>query len=292
MGIVYLNGQFIPEESATISIMDRGFLFSDSVYEVVPVFSGKMLGFTEHMERLDRSLKAIEINPVFPLEKWHEIFTTLLSKNEISSQNCAIYLQVTRGADSIRNHLLPENIKPTVVAFISALKSTPPEKLAEGLSAITHEDLRRRTCFIKGTALLPNILAYTKAQRAGATEAILIRDNHALEGTTSNLFIAKNGIIITPPVTETILAGVTRALIIRLAKENNLALEEKPITKEELLSADEIWMTGSGKEVCPITKLDENPVGNGRVGPLCQKIMSLYNQYKSSLLQDTSTHDR
>lgn len=283
MAIVYVNGQFLPEESATISVMDRGFLFSDSVYEVVPVFSGKMLGFVEHMERLDRSLKAIEMPPVFPIEKWREIFTALLHHNEINTENCAIYLQVTRGADKIRNHALPENIAPTVVAFISALKTPTPEKLAEGFSAITQEDLRRRTCFIKGTALLPNVLAYTKAQRAGATEAILIRDNYALEGTTSNLFIAKNGIIITPPITETILAGITRALIIRLARENHLELEEKPISKEALFSADEIWMTGSGKEVCPITKLDGLPVGEGRVGPLCQKIMRLYNDYKAAL---------
>lgn len=286
MGIVYLNGQFIPEESATISIMDRGFLFSDSVYEVVPVFSGKMLGFVEHMERLDRSLAAIEISPVFPLEKWREIFKTLLNKNEIARQNCMIYLQVTRGADTVRNHLLSENIKPTVVAFISALKSPTPEKLREGFAAITHDDLRRRSCFIKGTALLPNILAYTKAQRDGAAEAILIRDDQALEGTTSNLFIVKNGVIVTPPVTETILAGVTRALIIRLAKENNLKIEEKPISKEALFSADEIWMTGSGKEVCPITKLDGKPVGSGRVGPICLTIMEYYNQYKLSLSED------
>ncbi len=286
MGIVYLNGQYIPEESATISIMDRGFLFSDSVYEVVPVFSGKMLGFIEHMERLDRSLKAIEINPVYSIEKWREIFSTLLNKNEITSQNCAIYLQVTRGVDLVRNHVLPDNIKPTIVAFISALKTPPREKLAEGFSAITHDDLRRRSCFIKGTALLPNILAYTKAQREGAAEAILIRDNHALEGTTSNLFIAKGGVIITPPVTETILAGITRALTIRLAKENHLNVQEKPISKEELFSADEIWMTGSGKEICPITRLDEKPVGNGAVGPLCQKIMEYYNNYKAALLDD------
>lgn len=282
MAIVYLNGQFIPQESATISIMDRGFLFSDSVYEVIPVFSGKMLGFHEHMQRLDRSLEAIEMKPIFDSEKWLDIFKSLLEKNHITNQTCAIYLQITRGADAVRAHAIPENLAPTVVAFLSALKSVSPEQCRQGFSAITHDDLRRRSCYIKGTALLPNVLAYTKASRAGAAEAILIRDNFALEGTSSNLFIAKNGLIITPPITETILAGVTRALVLRLAKENQLQIEEKPIPKNELFNADEIWMTGSGKEICPITTLDGKAVGNGQVGPICKKIIELYNEYKTS----------
>jgi D-alanine transaminase len=237
------------------------------------------------MERLDRSLMAIEMKPVFNAEKWHKIFTELLDKNSITNQNCMIYLQVTRGADAVRNHAFPENMLPTIVAFISPLKNVPAEKLEQGFSAITHEDLRRRDCHIKGTALLPNILAYNKAHREGAAEAILIRDNYAMEGTSSNVFIAKNGVIITPPITPTILAGVTRALVIRLATENSLKLEEKSITKEELFDADEIWMTGSGKEICPISQLDNKPVGNGALGPVCRKILNYYQNYKASLLK-------
>jgi len=281
MGTVFLNGHFLPQASATISIMDRGFLFGDGIYEVVPVFAGKMLGFDQHIARLGRSLDAIKIKNIYSIEKWREICGNLLEKNQCADQSCNIYIQITRGAEQTRAHAIPENANPTIVAFITPAKIIPKEMLREGFSAITLEDSRRRDCHIKAINLLPNILLYNEAKLAGAFEAILLRGDFALEGTSSNLFIVKNNEIFTPPANHTILGGITRDLVLNLAKENHIAASEKDITRDMLFSADEIWLTGSSKEICPVTTLNQKPVGDGIVGPMWKIISELYEEYKN-----------
>src|SRR3990167_2523843 len=210
MNIVYLNGKFIPQEQATVSITDRGFLFGDGVYESIPVYEGHIFSLKQHLDRLKRSLAAIKMTPPLSDEEWHRVLHQLLEKNNKKNTDQSFYIQITRGSHPERNHAIPKNIPPTVMALCLPPKNTPRDRLAAGLSAITLEDRRRKDCYVKAINLLPNILAYEEAHQAGSAEAILIRNGEALEGTSSNLFIVKDGVIQTPPLSHQILAGVTR----------------------------------------------------------------------------------
>jgi len=289
MTIVYLNGEFIQQEQATVSIMDRGFLFGDGVYESLPVYQGHIFGLKQHLERLDQGLSAIKMAPPLAHRQWEDVLHELLVLN--GKQHCdqSIYVQVTRGSAPVRNHAFPEEIKPTILALCMPPKDISQETLHRGFSAITLEDRRRQDCNIKALNLLPNILAYQQAHEANSAEAIFIRNGEALEGTSSNLFIVKNDTIYTPPVSPNILAGVTRELILHLAKENNLSCEEKSVKEKMLLSADEIWLTGSLKAIYPIVKLNDNLVGNGQVGPMWFTITNLYANMVNAAKNNTDT---
>lgn len=281
MPIVYLNGQYLAQENATISIMDRGFLFGDGIYEVIPVFDDQLFGFEEHMVRFDQSLSAIEIKNPLSHAQWKKVLQTLIEKNnEKGSFNC--YCQVTRGAANTRSHTFSEDLEPTVVAFLTPAKTTPQAVTQKGFSAITLDDTRRRNCHIKAITLLPNILHMQKAKSQGAIEAILIRNNEVLECTSSNVFIVKNGELLTPPLSHAILSGVTRGVVIALAKKNNIPCKETVITPAMLKSADEVWVTGSSKEICPIVKINDWAVSNGKVGPIWKKMNTLYHEYKKA----------
>lgn len=280
MNIVYLNGDYLPQEKATISIMDRGFLFGDGVYEVIPVFDGQFFGFEEHMSRLENSLHAIDIQNPHTADEWQNIFKTLLIKNDKMTGSHSCYCQITRGADDVRSHTFSEQLKPTVVAFITPFKTQSRSELEKGFSAITSDDTRHRNCFIKATNLLPNILQMQKAKSRGAVETILIREGHVSECTSSNIFIVKNNQLITPPLSEHILSGITRQLIIKLARDNHIDCIEAIITPAELATADEVWITGSIKEICPIVSIDGKIVGDGKVGPLWKKMIVLYEAEK------------
>ena len=282
MPVIYLNGQFIPQEKAMVSIMDRGFLFGDGIYEVVPVFKGKFFQCDAHLARLDRSLNAIQIKNPHTITEWKTIFRDLLAQNKIVSGDHSLYCQVTRGADTTRNHLFSDQLTPTVVAFLLPVKKTSSAELEAGYAAVTSEDDRRLDCFIKAIDLLPAILRLQKTKNAGAFEAILIRNNEVTECISSNVFIVKNNVAITPPVSRYILKGITRDLIIMLAQKNNIPIEEKTITPDMLKTADEIWVTGSTKELAPIVLLDNKPVGTGKAGPLWHKMKALYEHYKDT----------
>lgn len=286
MSIVYLNGKFIPQESATISIMDRGFLFGDGIYEVVPVFDGLLFGLEDHLKRMDKSLAAIDMQNPLTHEKWKTVLEKLLIENKVGRESVNCYCQITRGADKTRSHIYPENLKPTVVVFLTPLKKSSQEKLSTGFNAITLDDTRRRDCHIKAITLLPNILNIQQAHKQGALEAILIRNGEVLECTSSNIFIVKNGVILTPPTSPLILSGVTRSMILQLAKDHDIPIKECTITPEMLFSADEVWVTGSSKEICPIVQVNNQPVGNGQVGPLWQKMWVLYQAKKQALIEE------
>jgi D-alanine transaminase len=278
--IVYLNGDFLPIEQAHVSVLDRGFIFGDGVYEVIPAYGGHPLRLKHHLQRLQNSLDAIRLNNPRSEEEWSAIITSLIEQNEGEDQY--IYLQVTRGVAK-RDHRFPDGNSPTVFVMSSPLLPVDSELLKQGVSAITLDDIRWRYCSIKTTALLPNVLLRQQAVEKDAAEAILVRDDEVTEGAASNLFIVLNGVIITPPKSNLLLPGITRDLVVELAQHHQLPCEEHSISADELKQAEEIWVTSSTKEILPITTLDGKPVGNGQPGSIWQKMFQFYQENKQRL---------
>lgn len=282
MSIVFLNGDYMPINEAKISPLDRGFLFGDGIYEVIPSYSGKMVGFKGHIERMNNGLKAIGIELDWSDKQWQQLCIDLSDKN--GAGPLGIYLHVSRGADTKRFHAFPENVLPTIfaMAFEVPVPKIPNLTTAKGYALISTEDLRWQRCHIKSTALLGNVLHFQKGYEAGSQETLLFNHKNELtEASSSNIFIVKNGIIATPPQNNQILAGITRRLVIDiLAKEGSLSLEERIVTLAEVESADEIWITSSSKEIIPVTTLDGKAVGNGQIGAVWLKAATLYSKYK------------
>lgn len=282
--IVYLNGRYLPLQEATVSVCDRGFLFGDGVYEVITVYKGKPFALDAHLKRLSASLNAIQLPPPMNHNDWIQIITTLLDKNPLlpdapNNTHQLIYLQVTRGADSpIRHHHFPPVVTPTIFMRVSSFTQRPIDEMKQGFKAITAEDTRWAHCHIKAITLLPNVLLMEQARQKGAIEALLLREGNAIEGAASNLFIVKNGTIITPPLAPHMLGGITRQLTLNIAKKNNIPYAERPITESALRQADELWVTASVKEILPITSLDDHPIGNGKTGALWHKMITLYRR--------------
>lgn len=276
---VFLNGRFLPAHEATISVMDRGFLFGDGVYEVIPVYGGRAFRLEHHLDRLDHSLSGIRLANPLPHSRWREVLAELVKRNE--GQDQSIYLQVTRGA-ALRDHGFPADAEPTVFAMSSPLKPVPEQIRREGISAITVEDIRWRHCDIKAIALLPNVLLRQRALDSGAAEAILVREGEVTEGAASNVFVVRDGRIQTPPKGNLLLPGITRDLVVELCLENALECREAPLLEEDLREADEIWITSSTKEVVPVTRLDGVPVGNGVPGPVWEQVIGIYQRYKEA----------
>ena len=275
--IVYLNGEFLPLESAKISVLDRGFIFGDGVYEVLPVYNGQLFRLVEHLQRLDNSLQAIRLANPLSRKQWIDILTTLVAHNQGGDQS--VYLQVTRGPAK-REHNFPQLIQPTVFIMSEVIQANPP---SPGVKAITCPDIRWQRCDIKAIALLANILLRQQAVDVGAVEAILIRDGYVMEGAASNIFVVIDGIAMTPPKSQYILPGITRDLILEVMQANQLPYREIAITEAQLRSADEIWVTSSVREILPITTLDEKIVGSGKPGPVWSQIWQLYQNYKQQL---------
>lgn len=273
---VYLNGQYLPIEEAVISTQDRGFLFGDGVYEVIPVFNKKLFEFDAHFTRLQNSLKSIFIANPLTKEEWHNILQTLINKH--SWQDQFIYLQITRGVQMERNHLPDECITATVYAYTNQLTPLNKTIIDNGIKVITLEDIRWLRCDIKAITLLPNVMMKIVAKNQGADDAILItKDNIVLEGTASNVFIVKNGIIYTPTATNNILHGVTRKVVEKIALANGIELHEVDISLTDLEQADEIWLTSSTKNVIAVCQLNGQKVGTGKPGKMWQKINKLFN---------------
>lgn len=279
---VYLNGEFLPLAEAKIPVMDRGFLFGDSIYEVIPAYGGELFRLPQHLQRLANSLHAIHMQNPLETEQWQQVFETLIAQRPGVDQS--IYLQVTRGAASIRDHAMPEEaITPTVFAMSNPIQAPDSKAMEQGINAITVEDIRWHRCDIKATTLLANVLVRQQAKNHGAMEAILVRDGLATEGAASNLFIVDDGQIITPPKSEHLLPGITRDLVLELAAEADIPYCEANIGLEQLESADEIWLTSSTREVMPVTHLNDMPVNDGRPGPLWQQMRALFQAYKLDL---------
>lgn len=277
----YLNGEFVPLEQACVPVLDRGFLFGDGVYEVIPVYGGRLFRLAHHLQRLDRSLREVRIVNPHSEPQWRAIFERLIAPAD-AALDWSLYLQVTRGVAQ-RDHAFPADVPPTVFAMLNAIAAPSPTLLAQGIKAITREDIRWGRCDIKAIALLANVLMRQEAVEAGAMEAILLRDGLASEGAASNLFIVSEGVIITPPKSAQLLPGVTRDLILELAAKAGLAWREAAISRQDLEQAEEIWLSSSTREILPVTALDARVVGHGRPGPLWQRMQGLYQEYKAGL---------
>ena len=279
---VYLNGEYLPLEQACVPVLDRGFIFGDGVYEVIPVYNRKVFRLEHHLQRLNNSMRAVRLNNPFTDAEWSEIINNVIDRNDGGDQS--IYLQITRGVAN-RDHRFPGDVAPTVFVMSNLFVMVPREQLEHGVSAITLDDIRWQYCSIKSIALLPNILLRQQAVEQGAAEAILIRDNEVTEGAASNVFIVKDGVIITPPKTDCLLPGITRDLVVEQAHEHDIPVKEIIIQQDDLLAADEIWLTSSTKEILPVTQLNGETVGNGKPGPVWEQMYSLYQEYKNNLRQ-------
>ncbi len=280
--LVYLNGDYLPINEAKISVLDRGFIFGDGVYEVIPAYGGKALRFEHHMQRLQNSLDAVRITNPLTNAQWQEVLDKLIS--ETGPEDQYLYLHITRGVAS-RDHRFPDETKPTVFVMSSVLQPVEPALLEKGISAVTLDDIRWQHCNIKAIALLPNILLRQQAVDQDAMEAILIRDGDITEGAASNVFIVSDGVIKTPPKGKKLLPGITRDLVVELAKTHNMPVEEVSITEKEFLAADEIWLTSSTKEILPVTRINEQQVGNGKPGAVWRNMYEKYQDYKETLRQ-------
>lgn len=281
MGSVYLNGKTLPIEEACVSVLDRGFLLGDGVYEVIPAYAGRLFRLDQHLERLSNSLDAIRITNPHTHDEWKTILQNLVTEH--GTDDYSVYLQVTRGVAAKRDHVFPEEIIPTVFVMCNPIPPVDDAILQRGATAITLDDIRWKRCDIKAITLLANVILKQEAHDADAAEAILIKDGMALEGAASNLFIVMEGKIITPPQSNQLLPGVTRDLVLELAEVNGIPFKERPVMKQELLNAQEIWLTSSTREILPVTKLDNEKVNDGKPGAFWINMIDLYRQYKQQL---------
>lgn len=280
---VYLNGRFIAAEDAKVSIMDRGYLFGDGVYEVIPVYRGQAFLLEGHLARLQRSLAEIEIESPFVNADWSALIAELVDKNGGGDQS--VYLQVTRGSAPQRDHIFPATVTPGVFMMSNPLKPVAESWHQNGVEVITLDDIRWQRCDIKAIALLANCLLKQRAQEAGAQEALLLRDGALTEGAASNAYIVVNGEIITAPSGNQILPGITRDLVLELAKQEGINVQLRYASHEELKAADEVWISSSTKELLPVTRVDGQMVGTGKPGNVWQTLHQRFQQYKSEVLQ-------
>ena len=282
MVMVYLNGDFIPAEKAMVSVLDRGFLYADSIYEVVPAYGGKLFALEAHIERLNASCETLRIHLPIPVTEWQRILQQLIQYNQCEAAAHRLYIQISRGKlNSLEQRSLtpPTGITPTIIAQCNAF--TPPCKtqLGKGYHAITYQDIRRQDCFIKGTSLLANVLVQQTIDDESANEAILTRNGYITEGNTSNVFLVKNGQLLTPKLNKHLLDGITRQLIIDIARQHDIPVLEIPIPENQLAKADEIWVTSSTREIVPITKLNHHTIPFDPQTSLWHTMIDLYRQY-------------
>lgn len=277
MRTVFLNGEFMPASSAMISPLDRGFIFGDGIYEVIPAYGRRPFRLDEHLERLRQSLAGVRIDQPYSDEQWHGIIHELVERNEEDEQS--IYLQITRGV-ARRDHAFPAGVRPTVFAMTSPLLPVSQDIIRDGVAAITLDDIRWEYCHLKTTSLLPNVLLRQQALDEGAAEAILIRRGEVSEGAASNLFLVRDDVLLTPPKGPRLLPGITRDLVIELAERHGITCREATLTPADLAQAQEIWLTSSTREILPVTRLDGSAVGTGKPGPLWTRMIALYQEYK------------
>lgn len=282
MSIVYLNGEYMPMEEARISPMDRGFLFGDGIYEVVPSYEGKLVGFAPHMNRMQEGINAIEIQLTVDHEQWREIASELSERN--GGGNLGIYFHISRGAENQRYHAYPTNVKPTLYAFCFEIAPPPePDKAAtQRYTVATTEDLRWKRCNIKSTALLGNVMHYQHGHTTGNNETILYNHEKELtEAAACNVYVIKNGVVATPNLDHQKLPGITRLMLLEiLRRDGSIPIEERTVHFDELADADEVWLTSSSKEIAPVVEVDGNPVGNGEVGDVWLAAQTLFSSHR------------
>ena len=271
--IVYVNGEYVPEEQGKISIFDRGFLFADGVYEVTAVIHGKLIDYEPHMERLDRSLN--EIRMAWPCDKTElrRMHEELVKRNKLDQG--WIYMQVTRGAAD-RDFKFPKISTSTLIAFTQIKNLIDNPDAVTGVKVVTVPDIRWQRRDIKSVMLLAPVLGKQEAYEKGGFEGWMVEDGRVTEGTSSNAYIVKDGTVITRPLSASILAGVTRRSLFRLARERNVAIDERAFTPEEAYAADEAFLTSATNFVLPIVEIDGRRIGGGQPGPVARKLREIY----------------
>ncbi|MBM4762612.1 D-amino-acid transaminase [Bacillus sp. B15-48] len=273
MSFVILNGELIKREQATIDIEDRGYQFGDGVYEVVRVYNGKLFTGDEHLQRLEKSAASIGMQIPFPVEQLKDQLVQLIDKNKLTLGT--VYLQFTRGISPRKHPFPPENVKTTFVAYTREA-GRPEEKMLQGVKAIITEDIRWLRCDIKSLNLLGNLLANQKAAEAGCDEAVLHRDGLVTEGSHSNISIVKGGKVQTHPANQFILNGISRKVMLAICEREGISVIEETFTVDELLKADEVFLTGTTVEVMPIVEIDGKQVGDGQPGQLTRKLQEWF----------------
>jgi D-alanine transaminase len=280
--MVFLNGKFLPIDEARVPVLDRGFIFGDGVYELIPVYSRAPFRMDEHLARLERSLASVQIKNPYPRARWREIILELVAKQPWEDQ--AIYFQVTRGVAK-RDHAFPVGVEPTVFVMANPLVNPPRELVEKGGSAVSAVDNRWLRCDIKSISLIGNCLLRQVSADAGAQETILFRDGKLTEASASNVFIVKRGELLSPPKSNLILPGITYDVVTEIAQAAKIPLEFRDIGEAEVRGADEVWVTSSSKEILAIVTLDGKPVGDGRPGPLFKRAYALYQEFKSKVMR-------
>jgi D-alanine transaminase len=279
---VFLNGNFMPVEEARVPVLDRGFIFGDGVYELIPVYSRVPFRMDEHLARLERSLAAVRIRNPYSRVEWRDIILQLVAKQSFEDQG--VYFQVTRGVAK-RDHAFPKDSVPTVFIMSNPLVNPPQELVERGAAAVSAVDDRWRRCDIKSISLIGNCLLRQVSADAGAVETILFRDGKLTEASASNVFIVRGGVILSPPKSNLILPGITYDVIAEIAQAAGLPLEYRDLAEAEARSADEIWVTSSSKEVLAIVTLDGRSVGSGKPGPVYRRVHALYQEFKQRVMR-------
>lgn len=291
---IYLNGEYMPIEEAKIPVLDRGFIFGDGVYEVIPVYSRKAFRLAEHLRRLQHSLDGIKLANPHSDGEWTKLINELIARNPGEDQY--LYLHITRGVAK-RDHAFPNPpVKPTVFMMSNPLPTPSAALLQSGVGAVTAQDNRWLRCDIKAISLLPNVLLRQMAVDAGCAETILIRagsDNERLfmsdgfmtEGAASNIFVVKDGKLLAPPKDNLMLPGITYDVVLEIAAANGIPLEVRRIAVAEVFAADELLLTSSTKEVLAVTHLDGKPVGTGKPGAMFARLYKLYQEYKQTVMR-------
>ncbi len=280
--MVYLNGSFLPIEEAKVPVLDRGFIFGDGVYELVPVYSRVPFRLDEHLGRLERSLAEVKIRNPHSRAQWRDLLYRLVDAQPFDDQG--LYLQVTRGVAK-RDHSFPKGAEPTVFMMSNPLVTPPPELVEKGAAALSAQDNRWLRCDIKSISLIGNCLLRQLSAEAAAAETILFRDGKLTEASASNVFVVKRGSILTPAKSHLILPGITYDVVVELAQANGLPLEFREVEEKEVRAADELWLTSSSKEVLAVVSLDGASVGDGRPGPVFARMYQLYQEFRQKVMR-------
>lgn len=276
----YLNGEFLRLGDARVSVLDRGFIFGDGIYEVVPIYGGKPFRMEQHLNRLERSLRETRISCELGRADWEGIQRELVSRSGLG--DCMVYIQVTRGV-ARRDHAFPEGVRPTIFAMVAPFVRPTDAMRSQGLSAISFPDQRWLRCDIKSVSMLGNVLARQAAVDAGVDDVIQFRDGHLSEGSAANIWVVKGGALLAPPRDNLILEGVRYGLMEELARDCSIPFQARPITEGEVAQADEILLTSATKEVLPITRFNGQPVGSGAPGPVYARLRAAYDEAIASL---------
>lgn len=276
--LCHLDGTYSALKDARVSVLDRGFIFGDGVYEVLPAYGGRIFRFGEHMDRLDRSLAELRIPNPHTRDEWLAIARRLIADRQAAGVvNQLIYLQVTRGV-ALRDHVMPVGLKPTVFVMASEMKLATPEQRSRGVACVTAEDFRWRKAHIKSTSLLGSVFARQISADAGAVETVMFRDGLLSEAAASNVWIVRNGQVMGPPKDHLVLEGIRYGLIESICRDAGIPFELRRITRDEVFSADEVFLSSATKEVLPVTLLDGRAVGDGQPGPVVAKLHAAYQR--------------